>query len=120
MSVEIKEKPRTPKFKDGDKVIIKYGERKGWHGVIQAKIRDNKYAIVFPCCNPHLAYFYPEEGLRPDDAINEIMAIFKNEHLNPVVAGDRIYARGWIDCSYYDETITLEQRDELYKRMGIE
>ena len=54
------------------------------------------------------------------DVVKETMAIFENERLNPVSRIDRSRAGGWIDCAYYDETITLEQRDELYKKMGIE
>jgi hypothetical protein len=57
---------------------------------------------------------------KPRDIVDEIMSIFDNDRLNPCSRIDRSYARGWIDCSYYDETITLEQRDELYKKMGVE
>ena len=117
MSVTVK---ASKKFKADDKIIIKCGERKGWHGIIQAEIRDNEYAIVFPCYNPHLAYFYPEEGLRLDKPVDEIMTLLKKDRLNPISAIDRSYARGWIECEYYRETITLDQRDELYKLWGIE
>lgn len=54
------------------------------------------------------------------DIINEITTIFKKDRLSSVSKIDRSYMQGWIDCSYYDETINLVQRDELYKKCGIE
>lgn len=123
MSVEIKEKSKTPKFKIDDKVIIKCGERKGWHGIVLAITNYNeyeKYSIVFPCCNPHLAYFYPKEGLQLDDIVGEITKIFKDMHLTPISSKHREYMTGYIDCAYEYAEMTPEQRDELYKKMGIE
>ncbi|MBA7470158.1 hypothetical protein ES707_05436 [subsurface metagenome] len=116
MSITAKEKPKTPKFKINDSVIIK----NGGYGIVLRILPLDLYRVGFP--DGH-AFVYTEDELTAEtkkDTVIEIMAIFKNDRLNPVSRIDRSYVRGWLECEYYRETITLEQRDELYQKMGIE
>jgi len=114
MSVTVKEKPKTPKFKIGDSVLVKNGSR----GIIVKILSPTLYMIDFPNCSP---CEFTEDNLTIDNGIvDDIMKIFEKLHLTPISRLDRHYAQGWIDCAFVDDNMLPEQRDELYKKMGIE
>ena len=120
MSVEIKEKSKTPKFKKGQSVIIA-GEG---HGVVLDSLSPTLYKsptiyrIKFP--NGH-TFIRTEDKLAIDNGIvDDIMIIFENMHLTPISDKDRKYAQGFIDGIFEYDNMLPEQRDELYKKMGIE
>lgn len=92
----------------------------GGHGIIMSILSPTRCSVGFAngsCLD------FSEKELKvetKEDVVNEIMTLLKNDRLNPISKIDRSYVRGWVECEYYRETITLDQKDELLKKWGIE
>ena len=117
MNVTTQKIPR--KFKMGDKVTIKHGEKKGWIAIVGPDCGGYKYSVSF-LGGDGLGYFYQENCLQLYDIVGEITKIFKDMHLTPISPKHREYMTGYIDSAFEYAEMTLIQRNELYKKMGIE